>query len=231
MIDNRPAETVEHPHAERKTRDQPPTGGPRRDRGRVLIIVQNLSVPFDRRVWLECLSLTDAGFRVAVVCPKAPGDPSYATAQRSRALQVPTVCSRRLTDVLRRRISLLLFRHPRAQPQSKPAGSLRHRPKLQSTGSLLAHRTPVPAASRFFFRLRPPRSLPRAVPIEIPERQSTRLPGPAAHGAMHDENGRPRDLHQRLLSTDRHGARRRRRGERHCCPHRPRHCEDASDDG
>ncbi len=40
--------------------------------------MQNLSVPFDRRVWLECLSLTDAGFRVAVVCPKAPGDPPYA---------------------------------------------------------------------------------------------------------------------------------------------------------
>ena len=58
--------------------ERPTTQGPTRDRGRVLIIVQNLSVPFDRRVWLECLSLTDAGFRVAVVCPKAPGDPSYA---------------------------------------------------------------------------------------------------------------------------------------------------------
>ena len=46
-------------------------------RGRVLILVQNLSVPFDRRVWLECQSLTAAGFRVAVVCPKAPGDPTY----------------------------------------------------------------------------------------------------------------------------------------------------------
>jgi glycosyltransferase involved in cell wall biosynthesis len=44
---------------------------------RVLILVQNLSVPFDRRVWLECQSLVEAGFRVAVVCPKAPGDPSY----------------------------------------------------------------------------------------------------------------------------------------------------------
>ena len=48
-----------------------------RKRGRVLILVQNLSVPFDRRVWLECQSLVAAGFRVAVVCPKAPGDPTY----------------------------------------------------------------------------------------------------------------------------------------------------------
>jgi glycosyltransferase involved in cell wall biosynthesis len=45
---------------------------------RILIIVQNLPVPFDRRVWLECQSLTAAGYRVAVVCPKAPGDPDYA---------------------------------------------------------------------------------------------------------------------------------------------------------
>ena len=46
-------------------------------RGRILILVQNLSVPFDRRVWLECQSLIAAGFQVAVVCPKAPGDPTY----------------------------------------------------------------------------------------------------------------------------------------------------------
>ena len=43
-----------------------------RKRRRVLILVQNLSVPFDRRVWLECQSLVGAGFEVAVVCPKAP---------------------------------------------------------------------------------------------------------------------------------------------------------------
>jgi glycosyltransferase involved in cell wall biosynthesis len=47
-------------------------------RGRILIIVQNLPVPFDRRVWLECGTLTAAGYQVAVVCPKGPGDPSYA---------------------------------------------------------------------------------------------------------------------------------------------------------
>jgi glycosyltransferase involved in cell wall biosynthesis len=40
------------------------------DRPRVLIIVQNLPVPFDRRVWLECRSLTAAGYDVTVVCPR-----------------------------------------------------------------------------------------------------------------------------------------------------------------
>lgn len=45
------------------------------DRRRVLIIVQNLPVPFDRRVWLECKALTAAGFDVTVICPRGKGDP------------------------------------------------------------------------------------------------------------------------------------------------------------
>jgi glycosyltransferase involved in cell wall biosynthesis len=44
---------------------------------RILIIVQNLPVPFDRRVWLECQALTAAGYRVAVVCPKGKDDRGY----------------------------------------------------------------------------------------------------------------------------------------------------------
>ena len=36
----------------------------------ILIIVQNLPVPFDRRVWQEATSLRSAGFGVAVICPK-----------------------------------------------------------------------------------------------------------------------------------------------------------------
>jgi glycosyltransferase involved in cell wall biosynthesis len=44
---------------------------------RLLIIVQNLPVPFDRRVWLECQALTSAGYQVAVVCPKGSGEPAY----------------------------------------------------------------------------------------------------------------------------------------------------------
>jgi glycosyltransferase involved in cell wall biosynthesis len=43
----------------------------------VLVIVQNLPVPLDRRVWLECQALRDAGYDVSVICPKGPGDPSY----------------------------------------------------------------------------------------------------------------------------------------------------------
>jgi len=38
--------------------------------GKALILVENLSVPFDRRVWQECTTLRDAGWRVHVICPQ-----------------------------------------------------------------------------------------------------------------------------------------------------------------
>ena len=41
----------------------------------VLVIVQNLPVPLDRRVWLECQALRSAGYEVSVICPRGPGDP------------------------------------------------------------------------------------------------------------------------------------------------------------
>jgi glycosyltransferase involved in cell wall biosynthesis len=40
---------------------------------RVLIIVENLPVPFDRRVWNEANALRDAGYEVSIVCPKGAG--------------------------------------------------------------------------------------------------------------------------------------------------------------
>ncbi len=42
-------------------------------RNRVLIVVQNLPVPFDRRVWLEATTLAKNGYRVSVICPKMRG--------------------------------------------------------------------------------------------------------------------------------------------------------------
>ena len=40
---------------------------------RVLIVVENLPVPLDRRVWLEATSLTAAGYEVSVICPTGRG--------------------------------------------------------------------------------------------------------------------------------------------------------------
>ena len=39
----------------------------------ILILVENLPVPFDRRVWQEAQTLAAAGYRVSVICPKGKG--------------------------------------------------------------------------------------------------------------------------------------------------------------
>jgi glycosyltransferase involved in cell wall biosynthesis len=40
---------------------------------RVLIVVENLPCPFDRRVMQEARTLASAGYDVSIICPKAPG--------------------------------------------------------------------------------------------------------------------------------------------------------------
>jgi glycosyltransferase involved in cell wall biosynthesis len=50
---------------------------PGASRPRVLIIIQNLHVPFDRRVWLECQTLVAAGYDVTVVCPRGEDSKPY----------------------------------------------------------------------------------------------------------------------------------------------------------
>jgi len=40
---------------------------------RVLIIVENLPCPFDRRVWQEARTLRAAGYSVSIICPKGKG--------------------------------------------------------------------------------------------------------------------------------------------------------------
>lgn len=44
---------------------------------RVLIIVENLPVPFDRRVWSEATALRRAGYRVSIICPTGVGAESH----------------------------------------------------------------------------------------------------------------------------------------------------------
>jgi glycosyltransferase involved in cell wall biosynthesis len=62
--------------------DAPPNNG-----RHVLILVQNLPVPLDRRVWLECQTLVAAGYRVSVICPKGPGDPDREVLDGVRLLK------------------------------------------------------------------------------------------------------------------------------------------------
>jgi glycosyltransferase involved in cell wall biosynthesis len=47
----------------------------------VLIIVQNLPVPFDRRVWLEATTLTKHGYKVSVISPRDRGEATYTVLQ------------------------------------------------------------------------------------------------------------------------------------------------------
>src|SRR5688572_10079842 len=42
-------------------------------RRRVLIIVENLPLPFDRRVWQEARTLHAAGYQVSIICPNGKG--------------------------------------------------------------------------------------------------------------------------------------------------------------
>jgi len=48
-------------------------------RARVLIVVQNLPLPLDRRVWLECQALVAAGHQVSVICPRDDGQTAHFT--------------------------------------------------------------------------------------------------------------------------------------------------------
>lgn len=56
-------------------------------RTHVLVVVQNLPVPLDRRVWLECKALRAAGYDVSVICPKGPGDPGREVIDGVRILK------------------------------------------------------------------------------------------------------------------------------------------------
>ncbi len=81
--DNAAAPNANEPTAKRGTAGS--TGGRRRGRGRnraaapprAVIVVMNLPVPDDHRVWAQALALRDDGVSVTVVCPairgKAPG--------------------------------------------------------------------------------------------------------------------------------------------------------------
>ena len=55
-------------------------------RRRVLIIVENLTVPLDRRVWQEATTLRDAGYVVSVICPR--GGPHTAAYELLEGIHV-----------------------------------------------------------------------------------------------------------------------------------------------
>ncbi len=53
------------PRTQEVLRERPPR--------RVLVLVENLPSPFDRRVWQEAATLRDAGYLVSIICPTGRG--------------------------------------------------------------------------------------------------------------------------------------------------------------
>ena len=136
-------------------------------RPHVLIIVQNLPVPLDRRVWLECQALVTRGYQVSVICPKGPGDPArehldgvdiykYAPAPEAEGL-AGFAWEFAYSWVRTAWLSL----HARRK------GRVRRHPGLQPARHVLAARPPVADGRRRQVRLRPPRPQPRAVPVAL----------------------------------------------------------------
>jgi glycosyltransferase involved in cell wall biosynthesis len=58
---------------------------------RILIVVENLPVPFDRRVWMEATTLKASGYEISVICPqgKAYTEP-YEEIEGIRIYRYPT---------------------------------------------------------------------------------------------------------------------------------------------
>jgi hypothetical protein len=60
---------------------------------KVLIIVENLTCPFDRRVWQEAQTLNDQGAAVSIICPAKKGyDKKYEVLENIAIYRYPLIC-------------------------------------------------------------------------------------------------------------------------------------------
>jgi glycosyltransferase involved in cell wall biosynthesis len=56
---------------------------------RILILVENLPVPFDRRVWMEATTLAEAGYGVSVICPQGDYQERFVVLEGIRIYRYP----------------------------------------------------------------------------------------------------------------------------------------------
>ena len=173
-------------------------------RPRVLIIIQNLAVPFDRRVWLECQSLRDAGYDVTVVCPAGhdsvphrvlddieiytyrPYAPGGGAAAFVAEYAYSFAATARLVLKARRRSGAFDVMQACNPPDIFwPLARLLRRPR------------------RHPLRLRPPRSVPGAVPVALPRPADPGLRRPRAPRADDLPDRRPGHLDQRVVRRGR----------------------------
>ena len=112
------------------------------------------------------------------------------------------------------RVRVLLAANGAPRAARAPRRGLRRHPGVQPAGHVLGARAAV-QARRQEVRLRPARPLPRGVRVAISERLARPAPRPPPPRAGHVRRRRPRDLDERLVSSDRHPTRERRERGRH----------------
>ena len=132
----------------------------------VLIVVQNLPVPLDRRVWLEAQALTAAGYAVTVICPKGPGDPGRQTLDGVEIYKYrPAPQADGVVGyVWEFAYSWVADGDPLGQGVATPA--VPSHAGVQPPGHLLAPCPPLEAPRRVL-RVRPARPEPRVVPLSL----------------------------------------------------------------
>ena len=113
---------------------------------KVLIIVENLPVPFDRRVWSEATTLQQAGYGVSVICPKGKDAELLASLASVKSQGSEILCFHMEGPFLTQTGAL----PPEALGRVTPTQYI---PQLASPGKRLA--TVVARASRLRQRLRP----------------------------------------------------------------------------
>ncbi len=128
-----------------------------------VIVVENLPVPLDRRVWQEACALRDAGWTVSVICPKSQQFPAaFETIDDIEIFRhnLPLEASGKFAFLYE--YAAALFSRVAPAPEGEPPPRLRRDPGVQSAGPHLPRRRALQAL-RQEVRLRPSRRLPGAL--------------------------------------------------------------------
>ena len=173
----------------------------------MLIIVENLPLPFDRRVWQEARTLHGAGYQVSIICPKGKGYEKSFEELDGVAIyrhSMPFEASGALGYALEYSWALAAEFCLVAEDIFRPR--LRRHSRLQSARHDFSDRRFLQAV-RQEIPVRPPRHQSRAVRGEVSAPRYF-LPPDAGAGALDVSHRRRLRRHQRVLPPDRDRARR-----------------------
>ena len=166
---------------------------------RILILVENLSVPFDRRVWQECRALAEAGHEVAVICPRGSKRDTEAYA-RIEGVEIHRYELEAATGGpagYLKEYGTALWQTLRIARAARARASLRRHPGLQPAGPAVPDRAAVQAAAA-----RASSSITTISCRSCSARASGRAAAAVGHRAARARDvpaGRPRHLDEREL--------------------------------